>query len=46
MQRQVNCIREPKQGRLKWSAPILCRLQAGSAEFQQTNGTDNFTANS
>jgi hypothetical protein len=37
-------LQPEQESRKVWVKPRLQRLQAGSAEFQQTNGTDNFQA--
>jgi hypothetical protein len=38
---------EPPRSQPKaWATPRVRKLRAGAAEFQQTNGSDGFTANS
>jgi hypothetical protein len=37
-------LQPEQESRKAWVKPTLQRLKAGSAEFQQTNGTDGFTA--
>lgn len=43
MLHQLNNASDSKQLKLKWVKPMLRRLSAGSADFEQTNGNDNFT---
>jgi hypothetical protein len=37
-------LQSEQESRKIWVKPEVQRLEAGSAEFQQTNGTDNFQA--